>query len=235
MRGVGVDLADANVRLENATPEARLAFAVVTWGESLLFTSSFGVGSGVLLHLWSRVAPNLPVVFIDTGFLFDETHTYKDRLVQELGLRVEIARPSMPRDDFLWEHGADVMARDPDLCCARNKIAPLQPFIARSHAWVSGLRRDEATTRSAIPILQATQDGPVKVHPLATMTSAEATAYLEAHSIPEHPLKARRYLSVGCWPCTGPVAEGDGERAGRWAGSAKTECGLHTFLKPREA
>lgn len=229
-----LEVARESARLERATPEERLAFAVETWGEKLLFTSSFGVGSGVLLHLWSRVAARLPVVLIDTGFLFDETIAYKDRLVRELGLRVEVARPDVPRDDFLWEHGADVMARDPDLCCARNKIVPLRPFLARSLAWVSGLRRDEASTRADVPILQATKDGPVKVHPLATMTGAEAAAYLEAHSIPEHPLKARRYLSVGCWPCTAPVADGAEERAGRWAGTAKTECGLHTFLKPRE-
>jgi phosphoadenosine phosphosulfate reductase len=228
-------LADDSERLERATPEERLAFAVERWGEKLLFTSSFGAGSGVLLHMWSRVAPHLPVVVIDTGFLFDETLEYRDKVARELGLRIEVARPEQARDDFLVEHGADIMARDPDFCCARNKVAPLQPYIARSLAWVSGLRRDQSRTREDVPILQPTQDGPVKVHPLATMTAAEARAYMEAHAIPEHPLHARRYLSIGCWPCTRPVADGEDERAGRWAGQAKTECGLHTFLRPREA
>jgi phosphoadenosine phosphosulfate reductase len=231
----GLDLARENVRLEKASPEERLAFAVETWGDKLLFTSSFGADSGVLLHLWSRVARHLPVVVVDTGFLFDETIAYREMLARELGLRIEMARPDVPRDDFLWEHGADIMARDPDFCCARNKVAPLEPFIARSLAWVSGLRREQNQTREQVPILQATEDGPVKVHPLATMTGAEARAYLEAHSIPEHPLRARRYLSIGCWPCTQPVAEGADQRSGRWAGTAKTECGLHTFLKPRDA
>jgi phosphoadenosine phosphosulfate reductase len=224
-----------NEHLERATPEERLAFAVERWGDELLFTSSFGAGSGVLLHMWSRVAPHLPVVVVDTGFLFDETLAYRDALVAKLGLRVEVARPAVPRDDFLWEHGADVMARDPDFCCAQNKIAPLQPYIARSRAWVSGLRRDQGQTREHVPILQPTVDGPVQVHPLATMTSAEANAYMLAHGIPEHPLKARRYLSIGCFPCTQPVPEGEDERAGRWAGNAKTECGIHTFLKVKEA
>ncbi|HEY1693842.1 MAG TPA: phosphoadenylyl-sulfate reductase [Polyangiaceae bacterium] len=229
------DLAATSARLERATPEERLAFAVETWSEKLLFTSSFGAGSGVLLHMWSRVAPRLPVVMIDTGFLFDETLAYRDALVQRLGLRLEVARPPVARDDFLWEHGADVMARDPDLCCARNKIDALHPWVTRSLAWVSGLRRDQAATRAHVPILQATQDGPVRVHPIATMTAAEARAYLEANDVPEHPLRARRFLSIGCWPCTQEAPDQGDERAGRWTGKAKTECGLHTFLKPRGA
>jgi len=222
-------------RLEAASPLERLAFAVETWGDRLLFTSSFGAGSAVLLHMWSRVAAHLPVVVIDTGFLFDETLAYRDRLVRELGLRVEVARPAVPTADFLWEHGADIQARDPDLCCGVNKIAPLRPYIARSLAWVSGLRRDQGKTREHVPILQPTEDGPTKVYPLATMTSVEARAYMETYGLPEHPLKARRYLSIGCWPCTQAVADGEDERSGRWRGSAKTECGLHTFLKPTAA
>jgi phosphoadenosine phosphosulfate reductase len=229
-----LDVPRENERLERATPEERLAFAVERWGDRLLFTSSFGAGSGVLLHLWSRVAPNLPVVFIDTGFLFDETIAYRDALARQLGLRIEVARPTMPRDEFLWQHGADIQARDPDLCCAHNKVDPLKPYIARALGWVSGLRRDQGQTREAVPILLPTQDGPVKVHPLATMTNADARAYMERHGIPEHPLKAKRYLSIGCWPCTKPVADGEDERAGRWAGQGKTECGLHTFLKPAD-
>jgi phosphoadenosine phosphosulfate reductase len=235
MTDASVDIAAENARLERVTPEERLAFAVRTWSERLLFTSSFGAGSGVLLHMWSRVAPGLPVVVIDTGFLFDETHAYIELLRQRLGLTIEYARPQVPRDDFLWQHGADVMARDPDLCCARNKIAPLLPYTGRALAWVSGVRRDQASTREHLPILQRTQDGPIKVHPLATLTSAEARDYLVRHDVPDHPLRARRYLSVGCWPCTQPVEEGQDERSGRWAGSKKTECGIHTFLRTREA
>ncbi len=231
----GIDVARENERLERATPEERLAFAVETWGQKLLFTSSFGAGSGVLLHMWSRVARGMPVVVIDTGFLFDETHAYIELLRQRLGLAVEFARPAVPRDEFLWQHGADVMARDPDFCCARNKVEPLRPFVARSDAWVSGLRRDQSKTRESTPILMPTKDGPLKVHPLATMTSDEARAYLQAHDVPEHPLVKRRYLSIGCFPCTRAVADGEDERAGRWAGQGKTECGLHTFLQPEGA
>lgn len=230
-----VDIAAHSALLEEATPEERLAFAVFTWADRLLFTSSFGTGSGVLLHMWSQVAPQLPVVVIDTGFLFDETHAYIETLTRRLGLRVEYARPAVAHDDFLWQHGADVMSRDPNLCCAQNKIAPLKPYTARALGWVSGVRRDQARTREHLPILQPTQDGPIKVHPLATMTAAEVHAYLVRHDVPEHPLKARRYLSVGCWPCTQAVTDGQDERAGRWAGSSKTECGIHTFLPTKGA
>ncbi len=230
-----IDAARESERLEKATPEERLAFAVQAFGDRLLFTSSFGTGSGVLLHMWSRVARHLPVVVVDTGFLFDETIAYRDAMARDLGLRLEIARPDVARDDFLWQHGADIMEREPDFCCAQNKIAPLKPWIARSLGWVSGVRRDQSRTRERVPILLPMEDGPMKIHPLATMTSGEAQSYMDTHRIPEHPLKAKRYLSIGCWPCTQPVAEGGDERDGRWAGKAKTECGLHTFLKPREA
>lgn len=221
-----------SARLEGSTPEERLAFAVDLFGERLLFTSSFGAGSAVLLHLWSTVAAHLPVVFIDTGFLFDETLAYRDALVDRLGLRLEIARPSVDKTDFLVEHGGDIYAKDPDFCCATNKVAPLAPFLAKARGWVSGVRRDQSAERANTPILLATEGGPVKVHPLATMTSDQATAYMARHALPDHPLRARRYLSIGCAPCTRAVLPGEDERAGRWAGTAKTECGIHTALRP---
>lgn len=227
MRGVNEELAAASAHLETLGYAERVEYAVRTWGESLLFTSSFGADSGVLLHLWSVVARGLPVVFLDTGFHFDETIAYRDRLVEQLGLTLTIVTPSVARDDFLVEHGADIQARRPDFCCQVNKVDPLAPWVAKADAWMSGLRRDQSDTRRDVPILLENGDGPVKVHPLATMTQAEVQAYLATHGIPAHPLVARRYLSIGCWPCTRAVADGERGRDGRWAGQAKTECGLH--------
>jgi len=224
------ELEEINLRLEHASYTDRLTYAVDRWGERLLFTSSFGAGSGVLLHLWSQVAPHLPVVFIDTGFLFDETIAYKERLAERLGLSVHVVRPTVARDDFLIEHGADIQAKDPDFCCGINKIEPLAPLLREAKGWVSGLRRDQSATRADVPILLPTEEGHIKVHPIATMTAKEAGEYLERHGIEEHPLRARRYLSIGCWPCTRAVAEGEDERAGRWAGRGKTECGLHAAV-----
>ncbi len=230
MRGVELDLAAANRALEGATPEDRLRFAVDTFGTGLLFTSSFGAQSGVLLHLWSRVANHLAVVFIDTGFLFPETLRYRDELAKRLGLKVRILRPDIPNADFVARYGTDIQRRDADFCCGVNKVAPLAPLKEAATAWVSGLRRDQSTTRASVEILE--RDGHlVRVHPIATFTNADVAAYLEEHAIPKHPLVARRYLSIGCAPCTRPVADGEDERAGRWAWSGKTECGIHRAPK----
>ncbi len=233
-RAHDLDLATENARLELLSPEARLAFAVEHFGSGLLFTSSFGAGSGVLLHLWSKVARELPVVFIDTGFLFAETLAYRDLLIDKLGLKVDVLKPLALKSDFLAVHGDDIMKRDPDFCCGQNKLAPLAPLKAQATGWVSGLRRDQGESRANTPILLVSDGGagPVKVHPIATMTATEADAYMAANGVPEHPLRARRYLSIGCEPCTRAVADGEDERAGRWAGNAKTECGLHSPNRP---
>ena len=237
-----------NEALEKLSPRERLAWAVEhfvgrtpggdprrEFGSKLLFTSSFGAGSGVLLHLWSEVARELPVVFLDTGFLFPETLAYRDQLAEQLKLNVEVVRPKVGREEFLRENGANIYEFNPDYCCEHNKVDPLKPYLARAEGWISGLRRDQSKARAETPILLPTEEGPIKVHPLATMTAAEAKAYVIEHGIPEHPLVARRYLSIGCAPCTRPVEEGEDERAGRWAGREKTECGIHLALRPKEA
>ncbi len=213
--------------LERRTPRERLAWALDTFGDALLFTSSFGAGSGVLLHLWSELARERPVVFLDTGFLFPETIAYKDELVRLLGLRVEVVRPALGAAEFTALHGQDIQRRDADFCCKKNKVEPLAPYERAAKAWISGLRRDQGSTRRDLPIALAQPNGPLKIHPIATMTRDDVQAYMREHAIPEHPLRARRYLSIGCAPCTAPVGDGDDERAGRWAFSGKTECGLH--------
>jgi phosphoadenosine phosphosulfate reductase len=221
-----------NEALEKMSPRERLAWAVERFASKLLFTSSFGAGSGVLLHLWSEVARELPVVFLDTGFLFPETLAYRDQLAEKLKLNVEVVRPKVGREEFLRENGANIYEFNPDYCCEHNKVDPLKPYLARAEGWISGLRRDQSKARATTPILLPTEEGPIKIHPLATMTAAEARAYVIEHGVPEHPLVARRYLSIGCAPCTRPVEEGEDERAGRWAGREKTECGIHTALRP---
>lgn len=220
------DLAAENERLEGASPAERLAFAVDAFGEDLLFTSSFGAQSGVLLHLWSEVARHLPVVFVDTGFLFPETLAYRDALVERLGLRLRVVTPDVTTADFVARYGTDIQHRDPDFCCGLNKVVPLAPLRESARGWVSGLRRGQSRAREGVGILE--QDGHlVRVHPLATLTRDDVARYLVDHDIPEHPLVQRRYLSIGCAPCTRPVADGEDERAGRWAWTGKTECGLH--------
>jgi phosphoadenylyl-sulfate reductase (thioredoxin) len=221
------ELIEANARLEHATPEERLAFAVEKFGDDVLFTSSFGAQSAVMLHLWSRVAPHLPVVFLDTGFLFPETLRYRDELVARLGLKLRIVTPDILNEDFVARYGSDIQRRDPDFCCGVNKVAPLAPLKEKARAWISGLRRDQSKTRANVAILER-EGHLVRVHPIATLTKKDIAAYLAQHDLPEHPLVAQRYFSIGCAPCTRRVEEGEDERAGRWAFSNKTECGLHT-------
>lgn len=217
------------MNLEALSPEERLAFAVETFGDGLLYTSSFGADSAVLLHLWSVVARGLPVTFVDTGFHFPETLAYRDELARRLGLELRVVRPDLSRAAFEARFGDDIQRRDPDLCCAANKVAPLAPLRDAARAWVSGLRRDQSRSRATVAILE--DDGHlVRVHPIADLTAADVRAYVAKNALPEHPLAKRRYLSIGCAPCTRAVAEGDDARDGRWAWSAKTECGLH----PRE-
>lgn len=221
-----LDLATANERLEACDARARLAYAVEAFGERLLFTSSFGAQSGVLLHLWSEVARHLPVVFIDTGFLFPETLAYRDELVKRLGLELRILKPDIANADFVARYGDDIQRRDPDFCCGLNKVAPLAPLRENARGWVSGLRRDQSHAREGLAILER-DEHLVRVHPLASFTRNDVASYLAAHDIPEHPLVKRRYLSIGCAPCTRAVLDGEDERAGRWAWTQKTECGLH--------
>jgi phosphoadenosine phosphosulfate reductase len=224
--GAALDLARENARLEHASPEERLAFAAETFGDQLLFTSSFGAQSGVLLHLWSTVCRHLPVTFIDTGFLFSETLLYRDALVEKLRLELRVLHPDIARAKFDADYGTDIQKKDPDFCCGVNKLAPIAVLKENARGWVSGLRRDQSRTRADVAILE-TDEHLVRIHPIATLTAADVAAYLARHGIAEHPLVARRYLSIGCSPCTRAVAEGEDERAGRWDGSARTECGLH--------
>ena len=150
MRGVTFDPVAASARLRDATPRAILSHAVEQFGQGLLFTSSFGAQSGVLLHLWSEVARPLPVVFLDTGFLFPETLAYRDALASRLGLTVKTLVPDIPNADFVARYGTDIQERDADFCCGVNKVAPLAPLRDAATAWVSGLRRDQSGQRQSL-------------------------------------------------------------------------------------
>ncbi len=219
-------------RLEALDARGRLAWAQETYGAGLVFTSAFGPGGGALLHLWSEVCPGRPVHFLDTGFLFDETLAYREALADRLGLEVIVLRPKLPAGEFLSRHGLTLYHDNPDACCQHNKVEPLQRALDGARAWVSGLRRSQGAERANTPVLLLT-DGPAKVHPLADWSARDIYQHLTAHNLPEHPLFQQGYTSVGCTHCTRPPLDPSDERSGRWAGTTKTECGIHTFLKPR--
>lgn len=192
----------------------------------IALVSSFGAESAVLLHLASRVDPAVPVVFIDTGRLFPETLAYRDTLIQQLGLTdVRSVGPDPEAMEAADPYGA-LFSIDPDRCCHLRKVEPLAQALAPFAAWITGRKRFQASTRAELPVFEADATH-VKVSPLASWGAGELAAYLRAHDLPRHPLVAQGYPSIGCAPCTSPVAPGEDPRAGRWRGQAKTECGIH--------
>ncbi len=190
--------------------------------------SSFGADSAVLLHMVAGIDPDLPVIFIDTLALFDETLAYQHRLAVQLGLRdVRRVTPgpgALARDD----PDGQLHRTDPDACCALRKAAPLEAALHGFDGWITGRKRFQSESRAALTHVQREPGtGRIRLNPLADWAASDIAAYMDDHALPRHPLVARGYRSIGCAPCTRPVAAGDDPRAGRWADSAKTECGIH--------
>ena len=190
--------------------------------------SSFGADSAVLLHIVSEVDRGLPVIFLDTGRLFAETLEYRTRLTDQLGLTdVRTVTPDPTRLAGNDPHRALWMT-NPDLCCQIRKTEPLQRALVGFDAWFTGRKRFQNAQRAALKLFEA--DGArIKVNPLASWSIVDLKAYAERHDLPEHPLVAKGYPSIGCVPCTSRVAVGEDLRAGRWRGLDKTECGIHAL------
>jgi len=188
--------------------------------------SSFGAESAVLLALVAEADPRIPVIFLETGKHFAETRRYRDRLIETLGLEdVRLALPAARHIATLDPVGT-LWQSDPDACCRLRKVAPLKRALAEWGAWITGRKRYQGDRRSALPTFEA-DDGQVKVNPLAGWSKARVEAAFAERNLPRHPLESEGYLSIGCAPCSRPVADGEALRAGRWAGCGKTECGIH--------
>ena len=196
---------------------------------NIALVSSFGADSVVLLHLAASVEPAVPVIFIDTGKIFGSTHRYRDEIVSLLGLKdVRMARPDPA---VLTTHDTDsgLWLREPDKCCAIRKVAPLSRSLSGFDAWISGRKRYQGGKRTELPLIESDGDR-IKINPLAEWTKEDLVTYRERHNLPEHPLVADGFRSIGCMPCTTRVAEGEDERDGRWRGTEKIECGIHLGL-----
>jgi phosphoadenosine phosphosulfate reductase len=200
----------------------------------IALVSSFGAESVVLLHLVASVDPSVPVIFIDTGKIFGSTLRYRDEIVERLGLTdVRFARPD-PAALATHDTDSGLWLRDPDKCCAIRKVAPLARALSDFDAWISGRKRYQGGKRTVLPLAEA--DGErVKLNPLAGWSKDDLDAYRRQHDLPEHPLVAEGFRSIGCMPCTTRVADGEDERDGRWRGRAKTECGIHFGLAAVES
>ena len=231
-----LDLEKLNEGFEKAKPEEIVAWAAKEFKGKIAMTSSFGPESGVLLHVVSRVDPEIQVLFLETGYHFPETLAYKNDLVKRFGLKnvIDLKADQAKKAVFVEKHGGVPYEKDPDGCCQINKVEPLDAALKGYAAWMSGIRRNQTDYRKSVRIVEEYEGGIYKISPLANMTSRDAWWYLKEHKIPQHPLYEKGYMSVGCWPCTKPIQAGDDERSGRWAGKAKKECGIHTFKEIKE-
>ena len=216
----------AGLDLETASPQEILRWAVDTFGDEFVIASS--MGDGLLASLVSSVAPGVDVLFLDTGYHFAETIGTRDAVAQVYDVNVRTMLPLLTVAEQDASHGPRLHDRDPNACCALRKVEPLARGLAPYVAWASGIRRDEATTRRDIGVVEwDAKRSMVKVNPIATWTQADVDAYIAEHGVLVNPLADDGYPSIGCAPCTQRVAPGEDPRSGRWAGSSKTECGLH--------
>lgn len=223
----GADVAALDARLNDASPAEIIGAAIEISGrEKLALVSSFGTESAALLKFAADVDRAIPVVFLDTGWLFEETLAYRDALIDRLGLTDVRTIHPLTADVARQDADRELWLTDPDACCHLRKVEPLTRALAPFDAWLNGRKRFQGGDRAAIPVVE--RDGArLKFNPLANVTAAELkTLYVEA-KLPPHPLVASGYASVGCMPCSSRSAPGEDARAGRWRGQAKTECGIH--------
>jgi phosphoadenosine phosphosulfate reductase len=212
--------------LELAPAEDIIEWAVATFGARFCITSS--MGDAVLAHVASRVAPGVDVVFLDTGYHFPETIGTADAVGATMDVTLIPITPVQTVAEQDAEYGPELYLRDPDLCCELRKVIPLRDTLARYDAWATGLRRAETRNRAIAPVVGwDAKKGKVKVSPLARWSDDDVDRYIDEHGVLVNPLAYDGYPSIGCAPCTRRVAPGDDPRSGRWAGTAKTECGIH--------
>jgi phosphoadenosine phosphosulfate reductase len=224
-------LEEASRRLAQAKPWDVLAWAVEAYHPKLTMATAFGPEGCAIMHMLSRIEPRVRIFNLDTGYQFAETLRLRDRIAEAYGIEVEMVRPAASVPDYEAAHGGPVYLSDPDRCCRDRKLAPMRDAIVGYEAWISSIRADQSAHRAKANVLAwDAKFGLVKVNPLLRWTQRDVWAYVVANDVPYNPLHDQGYPSIGCWPCTRAVRPGEtDERAGRWAGQAKTECGLHSL------
>jgi phosphoadenosine phosphosulfate reductase len=222
-----------NARFDKATPQDIVRWALLESGlERIAIASAFQVEGTCLIHMATQVRPDVPILFLETGFHFAETLAFKERLSEMLGLNVLDLTGDHTVQSQTDTFGPRLYERDPKRCCELNKVVPFDRALRAYDAWMTSMRRDSAWTRKDTPIISQTRfedEGKrlVKINPVANWTSRDAWGYLNEHGLPHNPLYDLGYASIGCAPCTRLVFPGEDERAGRWSGLLKTECGIH--------
>jgi phosphoadenosine phosphosulfate reductase len=222
------ELGEINALFRDRPAEDLLDWATERFGQQIVLTCSFGGASGmVLLDMIARIGRRTPVIFLDTDLLFPETYALAEAAARRYNVVVERRGPALTLDQQERLEGPQLYARDPNRCCAIRKVAPLAEALRPYEAWISGIRRDQSSTRAATDLVQwSARHGLLKVNPLAFWTERDVWRYIHANEVPYNPLLDQGYPSLGCIPCT-RHASGEDSRAGRWVGFAKTECGIH--------
>ncbi len=225
------ELGALNAKLERATPAEIIQWAVDAFAPEVAVTSSFGADSAALLHLAVQVDPKIQIRTVDTGLLFPETYQFMEVLRRRLNLNLSVFKTRLDVERFKKEH-AHLPVGHPEFCCSEYKVEAMQRALDGLRCWITGISRSESPTRAHTPIVELLTTGAVKVAPLATWTPTDYHAYMTEHQLPYHPLWAKGYTSIGCYPCTVPPVDPNDPRSGRWAGQDKTECGIHDLGKP---
>lgn len=219
--------ADLDLRFRGASAQTLLAAAIRDlFPGRIAVVSSFGAEAAVVLQLVAEIDPSVPVIFLETGKHFDATLTYRDILKMRFGLTDLRSIEPDPAELAAEDPSGDLWSRDPNRCCALRKVRPLERALRGFDAWITGRKRYHGGERSALPLVEASA-GQIKLNPLAEWSSADVQAAFKRYRLPQHPLFDEGYASIGCQPCTRPIAEGQNARDGRWAGTDKRECGIH--------
>lgn len=221
-------LREASAALERRTAQERLAWALDEFGNDLAIAVGFGTSGIVVLHMARQLRSDLSPYFLDTDLLFPETYALRERLEEKLDLKIERVHSGLSLEAQEAQHGPDLWARNPDLCCNLRKVEPMREHLAGKRAWVTAIRRDQTANRASAGVVEWDLGNDlVRVSPLVDWTSKDVWRYIFQHDLPYNPLHDQNYPSVGCMPCTRAVKPGEDERSGRWAGTSKTECGIH--------
>jgi len=220
-----------SLSFESKQPQDVLAYALERYAPNIILACSFGAEDVVLVDMIHKINPRTKLFYLDTDFLFKETHEVKDRLIAKYGLQAEQViqvKSLLTPEQQAAQHGEALWSRNPDQCCELRKIEPLTRVLSGYAAWVTGIRRDQAPTRANAGLVEWDQKfNLVKFNPLAKWKSEDVWAYIKVHEVPYNELHDRHYPSIGCTHCTAPVMPGEDPRSGRWKNFAKTECGLH--------
>jgi phosphoadenosine phosphosulfate reductase len=223
------EMARESERLETAEPRDILAWAASRFAPRFTMATAFGPEGMVLIHMLAEVAPQTAIFNLDTGYQFAETLELREEVKRRYSIEVELKRPDTTVEEYERQHGGPLYRSQPDQCCFDRKVKVLERAVVGMHAWASAIRRDQSPDRAGVPIVAWDKKfSLVKVSPLANWTKQKVWAFITEHNIPYNPLHDQGYTSIGCWPCTRAVLMGEDERAGRWSGFAKTECGLHS-------